>query len=403
MSDSPVQPKQGVMMAKFSVLRQSNLQSDHYHSMLISLLRGLAALQVAAAHLRALVYPGFGTVAHPPLAFQGLAFFTGFAHLAVVVFFVLSGWLVGGSLLNKIGSPDAIKHYAIDRMTRLWIVLIPTFVTILLFALYAGWIDPTRVDLGVTGEYSAGTFIGNIVGLQTVLVPKFGGNFPLWSLANETWYYILFPIVVVLFRARTTLGRLAAVAAVLAICQLLNATILLYFSIWLLGAAFSRVRIDVGPLVRTLLLLAFLAVAVYFRMKGKTDDMGPHTLVQDTIFSLFFVLFLCSMQFRPAKRSSLLDRVDRVGQFFANFSFTLYVVHIPVLGAIVYFNQSFFERHRLSPDMPSHYLVYLGMYAAIVVVSYLFYLPFEARTQRTRQWVKRRLIGAAAGRQALNP
>jgi peptidoglycan/LPS O-acetylase OafA/YrhL len=47
-------------------------------------------------------------------------------HEAVMVFFVLSGFLVGGSVL-KLMSRDlwSWNNYLIKRLTRLWIVLIP--------------------------------------------------------------------------------------------------------------------------------------------------------------------------------------------------------------------------------------------------------------------------------------
>ena len=81
-------------MPKITILRKTNLQEDCWHSMLISLFRGLAALVVAWAHLRAATFPAFGDVTNPSLLFQGLAFSSGFAYLAVMVFFVLSGLLV---------------------------------------------------------------------------------------------------------------------------------------------------------------------------------------------------------------------------------------------------------------------------------------------------------------------
>jgi peptidoglycan/LPS O-acetylase OafA/YrhL len=163
--------------------------------MLMWLLRGLAGLAVAAGHLRARVYPGFGSVADPTLAFEVFAFLTGFAHLAIVVFFVLSGWLAGGGLLDRFGSPGAMRLYAIGRVIRLWIVLVPAYAAMLLFAACVGWLDASSPDLGASGDYSAGAFIGNLLGLQTLAVPRFGGNYPLWTLANGTWYYLLFPLL----------------------------------------------------------------------------------------------------------------------------------------------------------------------------------------------------------------
>jgi len=354
--------------------------------MLISLLRGLAALTVAAAHLRSQVYPGFGTVQTPSLAFQGVAFVAGFAYLAVIVFFVLSGWLVGGSLLNRIDSDGAISNYAIDRATRLWIVLIPTFGAILLFGVATSALDPSKLSLAPDNAYSATTFLGNLAGLQTLLVPAFGGNFPLWSLANETWYYVLFPLLVMLFRTRSLLNRVLILLAIAAIVQLLSSAILLYFSIWLLGVAFSRVRIECGATLRWALFVGLLAIAVGIRLKGRTD-ITVDGFGQYLLFSLVFVFFLSSMQFKRA-RTRFLDWVNRIAQFFSEFSFTLYVLHIPLIAAFLHLAVPVIGSGKLDPNRPGHLLVYLLMYLGLVAGAWLFHLPFEARTYQVREWLK---------------
>lgn len=392
-------------MPKITLLQRSNLSEDQWHSMLISLLRGAAALTVAAAHLRAQVYPGFDTVQNPSLAFQGLAFGAGFAYLAVIVFFVLSGWLVGGSLLNRLGTDRAISNYAIDRVTRLWIVLIPTFGAMLLFGAAAGGLDPSRLSFAPEEAYSATAFVGNLFGMQNILVPEFGGNFPLWSLSNETWYYVLFPLLVMLFHTRSTTRRFLILAAVAAIVYLLDTAILLYFSIWLLGVAFSRVRIDCGPFLRWALFLGLVAVAVGIRVKGKSD-ITVDSFVQYLLFSLVFVLFLSSMQFqRVCTRST--EVLHRVGRFFSEFSFTLYVLHIPLMAAFLHIAAPVLGSGRLDPSRASHLLVYLLLYAALVVGAYLFHLPFEARTYQVREWLKTvlrfRTVRPGAGQAAPSP
>lgn len=354
--------------------------------MFISLLRGLAALQVAAAHLRAQVYPGFGTVENPSLAFQGLAFATGFAYLAVIVFFVLSGWLVGGSLLNRINSDRAMMHYAIDRTTRLWIVLVPTFGAMLLFGLATNALDPSRPSFAPDNAYSVTALVGNLVGLQNLLVPEFGGNFPLWSLSNETWYYVLFPLLVMLLRTRSAAHRFLILLVIAAIVQLLNSAILLYFSIWLLGAAFSRVRIECGSFLRWALFLGFVGAAVGIRMKGKSD-ITVDSFVQYLLFSIVFVLFLASVQFKRARARST-DVLSRIGRFFSEFSFTLYVLHIPLMAAFLQLASPVLGNGRLDPHQPGHLLVYLLLYVGLVVGAYLFHLPFEARTYQVREWLK---------------
>jgi peptidoglycan/LPS O-acetylase OafA/YrhL len=378
-------------MPKITILEKTNLQEDCWHSMLISLLRGLAALVVAAAHLRAQMYPGFGTVTNPPLLFQGLAFGAGFAYLAVIVFFVLSGWLVGGSFLNKLDSDRTFQNYTIDRVSRLWVVLVPTFLVVLLAGAAVGAIDTARVSFSTSEPYSMSAFFGNIIGLQTIVVPPFGGNFPLWSLANETWYYVLFPLLVLVFRGRTIATRAAAVLAIGAIFQLVHGSILIYFSIWLLGAAFSRVKIEAGPLWRWALLFLFVGSAVIIRLKGKTD-ITPEGFPQYLLFSLLFVLFLSSMQFKR-RLGPKLDWLDRTGRFFANFSFTLYVLHVPLILLMGHLLASMLGLGQLSPYQLSHYLMYAGMYLVLVVGAYLFYLPFESNTPRVRRWLKMQLFG----------
>ena len=199
------------------ILRSSRLARSTHNggqSVLIDWLRGLAALQVAAAHLRAQVFPGLSSLTDPPLWYQGLAFMTGFAHQAVLVFFVLSGWLVGGVFLDRshdVPPSRALRDYALDRATRLWTVLLPAFMLMLALA-WAGalpWSDANpsadaavaTVAANVDAAWSLSTLLGNLVGLQTLVVPPFGENFPLWSLANETWYYVLFPLLVIAARA----------------------------------------------------------------------------------------------------------------------------------------------------------------------------------------------------------
>ncbi|MDO8306586.1 acyltransferase family protein, partial [Herminiimonas sp.] len=199
-------------MLSINFLSTTNLSGNTCHSLVISALRGLAALQVVAAHLRAQLYPGLKSVPDPALWYQALAFFTGFAHQAVVIFFLLSGWLVGGSLLNRLGQPDIMLPYAIDRITRLWIVLVPAFVLTLLLAILMDLVDPRRFDFASDNPWSVAAFAGNLFGLQDMAVPRFGGNFALWSLANETWYYIVFPLLLLPFTKASGLARGAALA-----------------------------------------------------------------------------------------------------------------------------------------------------------------------------------------------
>ncbi len=369
---------------------RSQLSEDSMHSLLIALLRGLAALQVAAAHLRAEVFPSLRTIAHPTVYYQGLAFATGFAHQAVVVFFLVSGWLVGGSLLNKLEQPRAFAAYAIDRVTRLWTVLVPTMLLMLLLAFSTGALE--RTSPGGGDPYSLLGFAGNLVGLQTIVVDNFGDNYALWSLANETWYYVAFPLLLAGFRGRGCLNQGCGILGLIVLASLLPWAITLYFTLWLLGAAFARIRIDCGMGARIGLLIACASLSVYYRITGSNDDLVPASFVQDLVCSLPFLLLLSSLQIKIDPRARALRTLGRAATFLSNFSFTLYVFHVPVIGLLRYLGRAFAGREQLAPDRPLDYVIYTGMLAAILGLSYLSYLLFESNTYRVRGKLKDLLL-----------
>jgi peptidoglycan/LPS O-acetylase OafA/YrhL len=372
---------------------------------LISLLRGLAAFIVAAGHLRSEMYPGLRTVADPSLWFQGFAFITGFGHQAVLVFFIISGWLVGGSLLNKIGQPGAVTNYAIDRATRLWTVLIPTFAVTLLFGLGTGALQPSGIDFSAANEYSALSFAGNLFGLQRVALEDFGGNYALWSLANETWYYVMFPLLVLLATSRRRMTRIASGAALALAAAILPVGIVVYFTIWLLGVAFSRVRIDCGIGARCAWLAMLGATSVYFRLTGTNDEFDPGTIGMDLVCSLMFLVFLSSLQFKADPTSTLVQPLARTGKFFADFSFSLYVLHVPLIILLKHVADTRFGLGRLSPSEPLHFAVYLVMLGILIGGAYLSYMMFESQTYRIRRLVKELVArrGAAAQEAAAAP
>lgn len=361
-------------------------------SIVIACVRAIAAIEVAAAHLRALFYPGMRTIANPTLWYQGLAFFTGFGHQAVLMFFIISGWLVGGSMLDKWQQPHALAHYAVDRVTRLWTVLIPVFVLTLLLALSEGKLVGTGIDYSSNNEFSALTFAGNLAGLQLIIVPNFGGNFALWSLSNETWYYLLFPLLILMWRTpRQSVRTLCALALTL-MALTLPPILLLYFSIWLLGAAASRVRINCGKITRAVLVVVTAIASIGFRLKGLTDDVSLAAFLPDLTLSLLFAALLCSLQQSAPPASPVVLRIGAGGRFLAEFSFTLYVIHVPLIHLFQSALNELYGLQALSPHNPLHLAAYLGMLGTMIAGAWLFYLLFEARTPQVRKWAKRKLL-----------
>ena len=176
----------------------------------------------------------------------------------------------------------------------------------------------------------------------------------------------------------------------------------LYFSIWLLGAAFSRVRIECAAVTRVVLIAVLAVLAVYFRLEGSNDGMVLASYPQDLLLSVVFMLFLATTIVKPASDAPFLAPLRKLAMALSNFSFTLYVVHVPVLGMLGWIGLHLFGSSTLRPDRLADLGVYCAMLALVTVFSYGFYLLFEARTYQIRRWVKNiltggRTVGVAAG------
>ena len=92
----------------------------------LDLARGLAALAVLAGHLRSFVFVDLPDVQNHNTVTSAFYALTGLGHQAVMVFFVLSGFLIGNSVRQAAMRGDwSWRRYAIQRLTRLWVVLLP--------------------------------------------------------------------------------------------------------------------------------------------------------------------------------------------------------------------------------------------------------------------------------------
>lgn len=202
----------------------------------------------------------------------------------------------------------------------------------------------------------------------------------------------MFPLLVVMLRGRSMAARALSALSLIAIAKLVSGALLAYFAVWLLGTLFSRIRLRVGAAMRCLLFGVVTGSAVYLRLEGHVDTQSQETFRQDLPFAAVFVVWLASMRTAAPRSSPLYRMADRLGQFFARFSFTLYVLHVPLILLFLHYLPATLGVTQLIPGNTGHYVAYAGMLMAIVCASYLLYLPFEANTQRLRD--RLRTMGA---------
>ncbi len=363
----------------------------------LDLIRGLAAWAVMWDHLRGLCFADFQQVNRPSFLLKIIYFFTGFGNEAVLVFFVLSGFLISSAILGRRASGTwSWRDYAIDRASRLYVVLIPG----LLFGLF--WDKLGSSIFASTGIYShplenfasaivrtrmeIGTFLGNMFFLQTIVVPTFGSNGPRWSLANEFWYYILFPVALaagIAWKKRSILGALALTVLVALVAVFVGWQILAGFLIWLTGTVLvvayskwpfaSKGWLTFYVFVSLLVLSACLGAA----RTGKWVEIGSNLAV-----GIGFALFLFGvlhMNFGTSGAS-----YPRVARVLAGFSYSLYVLHFPFL---LFLRAWIVPAQRWQPDA-AHLALGVVIGVATLGFAWLVSLFTENKTRVARQWMR---------------
>ncbi len=169
--------------------------------------RGLAILAVMASHLFAVNVDAGGTVVRA----IGHAVYYGW--MGVDLFFVLSGFLITGILVDSREEPGYFRNFYMRRVLRI-------------FPLYYGVLFALLLLTPALGIQWHGIFIPLLLYLQNFqnynrytfsLAPGVTLNH-LWSLAIEEQFYLLWPLLVFAARARLRVLRLALV---LSVCALL--------------------------------------------------------------------------------------------------------------------------------------------------------------------------------------
>jgi len=159
--------------------------------------RGLAILGVMAFHF-------CGAIAPTNAVERALVKVTGYGLWGVDLFFVLSGFLITGILLDAKGSRGYFQNFYIRRTLRIF----PLYyaVLFLFFALSLG--PAAQYDHSLremqSAQASLWSYLTNYhLGPQTTFSIPYLSHF--WSLAVEEHFYLVWPVVILLLSRRATL------------------------------------------------------------------------------------------------------------------------------------------------------------------------------------------------------
>lgn len=247
-------------------------------------------------------------------------------HLAVVMFFLVSGFII-----TQVGTQESHREFAIKRIFRIY----PLLITVVgLTAILSIW-DLEVLKTGQHFEITLTSVLTNMVLANYFMVPQIILVGVAWTLVIEVVFYTIVALLLSLLRNRAWLAILIELTGVLATLLLarefgsnffLFSIVISYLPVVLLGqitwAVWSgRIPLWLGTLYGfaswTLYVLADI------RNMGRLDEAYNSTFALG--FGLFIVLLLAEDRLRPTKPVS----------YIADRSYSMYLLHGPVAFPIM--------------------------------------------------------------------
>jgi len=255
-----------------------------------------------------------------------------FGRTAVLVFFVLSGFVIAWVSDTR---ERTLEDYALSRIARLYSVIVPAFILTALLNWLGKEIDP-RLYAPEWGHSTArpaldyalsAMFLGE--SWTTRVLP--GLNVPYWSLNYEAWYYVLFAAAMFLRGWLRTAALTSAVA-------LAGPRIICLLPVWLMGAAAWRWRAGLPHRLARPMIVASAAGFIALESLGgqqlfwhpDSDWLPPSFSAYDYIIAALFAL--CITGLANAQLPVPGGRFASVVRRLAGTSFGLYLLHYPLLN-----------------------------------------------------------------------
>lgn len=340
-------------------------------------LRFCAAFMVLLSHSRGDFFVPYDAIP-PELKLGGANFilytFCRLGHEAVMIFFVISGFLVCGRGLERIQNNSFdIKNYGVDRLVRIGL---PLLAAIILYYIVCQLIHK---------DFDWIVAIGNLFSLQEILVDNLVP--PFWSLSYEVWFYVILAAVGMIFQKKKG-GLLLFVLVCMVFCKL-DA---IYLLMWVMGGMAYIFRPKKGNKWLVLIYL-FLIIASMASLQLTTNSHAMEGLVfefnrpvLEVIYAFFCALFIQQIiLFTPKNKIAI--KIDAFMSKCADFSYTLYLSHRIIFLVLFAF---FYEKGSYMPNLQG-WATYLSFLAIVLVTCYCVYLLSEKHTARVKKFVKLKL------------
>lgn len=293
----------------------------------IQVLRGIAVLAVVLYHLNFPIHSGF---------------------LGVDIFFVISGYVITGSILQSKGSlKNVLINFYKKRIRRLF----PTSTYIILLTLFATLLFLPRVYISryindaVSSFFMISNFRFAYIGvdyLQDALETSPFLHF--WSLAVEEQFYLLWPLTLLtLFRWKILYYfAIPSFFLVSAITPLLYPTAYFFFPTsraweFLVGAFVATI-----PKYNVKIIFKYF-VLIISPLSFSLAMLVTHSSINQTLLFTLLIVLATGLLIYVGFSAVLLKPLEHVG----NFSYSLYLIHWPIIAILNYYHEKFDSILRL--------------------------------------------------------
>jgi len=353
---------------------ENRIEKEYYYW--IDSIRFLAAFAVVASHFRGAFFVEYSLLPDfqkGPISFLFYSI-TRIGFEAVLIFFILSGFLVGGKSLKRLADGTfRIDDYIIDRFVRIMLPLISALIfTVPIYYLIGdslNWIH----------------WFGNLFSLQGIFVPSIIE--PLWSLSYEVWFYIIIGACCYIYMKDSSLKLKYLSYFILFISSLIFLKLkIIYLIVWIIGVVSFKL-IPKKESNWSLFFFGMLSITliVLLELSSQSNTSINISLNRDLLIIIFafvfsvFIIFL--IKHKPQKKWSL--RFNNISKKLADFSYTLYLTHMLVLNVFEFLE---FPKSKLL-SIESLSLYFFELFVALIF-AYLIYYFFERNTKFVKDKIK---------------
>lgn len=298
--------------------------------------------------------------------------FSNHGHAAVIVFFVLSGYVISHITATRENTP---LEYWSSRLARFYSLALPAVLLTPLLDQLGEAMAPQFYDGRTTHDLAwlrIATSLAFLNEAWTLSIMSFS-NVPYWSLCYEFWYYVLFAI------HTFTRGRKRVLCCGV-VMLLIGPKILLLAPVWAAGVVLHRSAAlqRVGHAVGVALLLCSCVAYGLFHHAGLTEAgsvwlrqmIGPHWH-QQLAFSRYFITdYLLALivaghfvGMRAIAAALPLERIALPVRVLAAYTFSIYLLHQPLI-------QFYAALLNGDPSGPGYYLAtMLAVFASIFAIG----------------------------------